>query len=336
MSALAIAPGAGSRPASADDQASSLRRLVDALGGAGGAIALGRADAPIAESAGAHAPVVAIASGKGGVGKSNIAVNLAVALSRASVRTTLLDGDLGLANADVLCGVPSRGDLSDVVAGRKSVEEILVRAPGGFMLAPGAAGVASMADLDDRAGRRLLDAVERLTRGADLLALDCGAGIGRGALSLFGSADLGLIVTTPEPTAITDAYAFLKCAAAGGDGVRPMPMARARLVVNQARDREEALAVHARVSAVASRFLGAPIALAGWVPSDPAVGRAVRARQPFIIAAPGSGAARRIEALSGVVREAVGLAPAAPVRADSGARGVTAWLARARGVSRRP
>ncbi len=335
MSALAIAPGAGSRPASADDQASSLRRLVDALGGAAGAMSLGGGERSSDETGAACAPIVAIASGKGGVGKSSIAVNLAIALSRASVRTTLLDGDLGLANADVLCGVSSRGDLADVVAGRKAVEDILVRAPGGFTLAPGAAGVASMADLDDRAARRLLDAVERLARGADVLALDCGAGIGRGALSLFGSADLGLIVTTPEPTAITDAYALLKCAAAGGDGVRPMALARARLVVNQARSREEALAVHARVSAVAARFLGAPIALAGWVPSDPAVGRAVRARQPFMISAPGSGAARGIDALAVVVREAVGLTSATSARSGPSARGVTAWLARARGASRR-
>lgn len=353
MTALARTPGSSSAsPLPGDDQASSLRRLVDALSGAP---LVGRDEADRERARGAEgtrpaagertARIVAIASGKGGVGKTSIAVNLSVALCRLGARVTLLDGDLGLANADVLCGVTPRGDLADVVCGRREVSEIALRAPGGFTLIPGAAGVTSLADLGAEGARRLLDAIDHLATSADAIIIDCGAGIGRGVLSLFGAADLGLVVTTPEPTSVTDAYALLKCAnrggaAGGAPGGAPgrapgggMPLSRMRLVVNQARDRHEVEAVHERIASVTARFLGERIRLGGWVWTDASVGRAVRARQPLMVSHAQCRAASCITDVARSVREEIGVSTESVAGANARRGVVTSWAARLLGVA---
>lgn len=237
------------------------------------------------------ARVVAVASGKGGVGKTNMSVNLCAALAERAVRAVLLDGDLGLANADVVCGVTPSANLSHVLEGVRTLEQILVRAPGGFMLAPGASGLTR--SLETGLGRQdeVLRRLEPLDSAADVILIDCGAGIGAGVLSFVRAADLALVVTTPEPTAIADAYALIKRLAQLNSDV---PGAPASLFINQARDRAEADATHARISAVCRRFLGFQIPLLGWAPSDRAVQDAVRARVPFLVGTPRCPAARAV------------------------------------------
>ncbi len=248
----------------------------------------------------ARARVISISSGKGGVGKTNICVNLAIALAELGRRTILLDGDLGMANADVLCGLAPSRRLDAVVApapGRAPrAVELAIDAPGGFRLVPGAIGVARMADLDSGGRARLLAALEELEIGADLMLVDTAAGISPGVLSLISGADACLIVATPEPTSMADAYALIKCVVCGDDAARGGT--RPWLVVNQASGEREAAGVHTRLAAVCQRFLDYRLPLVGWVPQDAHVGAAVRRRRPLLLDSPRAPASRQIRGLA--------------------------------------
>jgi len=288
-----------------DDQATRLRRLIDEMSGAqaGAAIEAPSArrtapaesktfeDEPAASPGGSALRLVAVASGKGGVGKTSLCVNLSIALARLGRRVTLLDGDLGLANADVLCGVQTRWHLGHVLDGRRSVEEILVDAPGGFRLASGGGGVARLAGVRGEEQERLLTRVGALERETDYLLIDCGAGLGAQVRSFVCAADLAVIVATPEPTSMADAYALLKvCGQHASAEFAPT------LVVNQARDRDQAVRVHRRIAAVSGRFLDLHVPMLGWIPHDERVREAVSRRRPFLLERPRTPASRRVAA----------------------------------------
>jgi flagellar biosynthesis protein FlhG len=227
-----------------------------------------------------RARIVAITSGKGGVGKTNIAVNLAVRLTEMGRRVILLDADLGTANADVLCNLCPAGNLAHVVAGRMTLAQALVEAPGGFGLIPGASGLAQMAALDSYERDRLVEQMQQLETEADVLLVDTGAGISPNTLGFVVAADQQLVVTTPEPTAVTDAYAVIKTAA------RQRSDLDVRVLVNMAKDSAEAKAVFARLREVCRRFLDLPVQYAGCIPTDPRVCSAVRRRRPFVLEYP--------------------------------------------------
>jgi len=227
-----------------------------------------------------RATVIAVTSGKGGVGKSNIAVNLAIQLSAAGKKVVLLDADLGLANADVLCNIDLPCNLSHVIARKKELSEVMVKAPGGFSLIGGASGLARMADLSDQDRQRLITALVELEERADIILIDTGAGISPNVLSFTRAADHVLVVTTPEPTAITDAYAVVKVLS------RDQSERRISLLVNQVRSAQEARVVHERISKVARQFLSVSVFDAGYVFSDEQVSAAVRRRTPFVLGAP--------------------------------------------------
>lgn len=239
-----------------------------------------------------RASVIAITSGKGGVGKSNIAVNLAVRFAAAGKRVVLLDADLGLANADVLCNVGLPWNLSHVVARRKELKDVLVRAPGGFFLIGGASGLARMADLTELDRQTLIHALGELEEQADVILIDTGAGISPNVLAFAKAADHVLVVTTPEPTAITDAYAMVKVLSRDG------AERRLSLLVNQVCSPEEARAVQERIAKVAKQFLGVSVLEAGYVFADEQVSAAVRRRTPFLLASPRCPAAQCIAQLA--------------------------------------
>jgi flagellar biosynthesis protein FlhG len=234
----------------------------------------------IARSSRSRASVVAITSGKGGVGKSNVAVNLAIQLTSAGRDVVLLDADLGLANADVLCNVDLPYNLSHVIARKKELADVLITAPGGFRLIGGASGLARMADLSDFDRQRLVTALGELETQTDVILIDTGAGISPNVLSFTRCADHVLIVTTPEPTAITDAYAVVKVISRDGSD------RRLSLLVNQAKSPLEARVVYERIAKVARQFLQVHVDDAGYVPSDENVPQAVRRRTPFVLGAP--------------------------------------------------
>lgn len=294
--ALTSATGGAGRATPGEDQASQLRRLVASLerGERGGA------EGPRA----ATAPTIAIASGKGGVGKTNLSVNLAIALARRGLRVTLLDADLGLANADVLCGLRVHGNLGHVLDGERTLREILVRAPGGFTLVPGAAGLVDLASLPASRLESLVSELAGLDEESDALIVDCGAGLGRDVLAFLALADLPVVVATPEPTSIADAYALIKASMRERAGRREGSI---RLIVNQASDASEAERVRARISSVTARFLGIETSLLGWAPLDRHVTRAVRARRPLCEAHPSSPAAKAVVRLGAEVRRELDL-----------------------------
>ena len=227
-----------------------------------------------------RARTIAVTSGKGGVGKTNIAVNLAIRLTAMGRRVVLLDADLGTANADVLCNLTPSGNLAHVVAGRMSLADAIVEGPGGFRLIPGASGLAQMAALGEFERNRILDQVQDLEAETDIVLIDTGAGIGPNILGFTVGADQQLVVTTPEPPAVTDAYAVIKTAA------RQRADLDVRILVNMAKDQAEAKAVFERLSAVCQKFLALRPMYAGFVPSDPRVVAAVRRRRPFVLEHP--------------------------------------------------
>jgi flagellar biosynthesis protein FlhG len=239
-----------------------------------------------------RASVIAVTSGKGGVGKSNVAVNLAVQLASAGKSVVLLDADLGLANADVLCNIDLPFNLAHVIARKKELKEVMVKGPGGFKLIGGASGLARMADLSDDDRQRLVAALAELELQADVILIDTGAGISPNVLSFTRAADHVLVVTTPEPTAITDAYAVVKVISRDG------AVHRVSLLVNQVRAPAEAKIVYDRIAKVARQFLNISVFDAGHIPADDNVPMAVRRRVPFSLAFPRSAATQGIAHLA--------------------------------------
>jgi flagellar biosynthesis protein FlhG len=291
------------------DQATQLREM-----------ALRSMHAPLGSAAPAQAAqrgatVIAVTSGKGGVGKSNISVNLSIRLAAAGKDVILLDADLGLANADVLCNIDLPWNLSHVIAGSRELNEVMVRAPGGFRLIGGASGLARMADLSDADRRRIVEALGVIERQADYIVIDTGAGISPNVLSFTRAADQVLVVTTPEPPAITDAYALIKVLSRDGDAAR-----RTSLLVNQALRHDEAQLVYERIARVARQFLGVDVLDAGWVPDDEHVVLAVRKRTPFVLAYP------KCPAAACVTQLAMRLSAGVPAAGGRGA-GISAAVA---------
>jgi flagellar biosynthesis protein FlhG len=227
-----------------------------------------------------RARTVAVCSGKGGVGKSNVAVNLAIRLATMAQRVVLVDADLGTANADVLCNVTPAGTLAHVIAGRLSLQQTMIEAPGGFQLIPGASGLAQVAGLSEFERARLVQQVQNLEAEADIILIDTAAGVGPNVLSFAAAADQLLVVTTPEPPAMTDAYAVIKTLSRRRDDLD------VRVLVNMVRDGDEGRAVFARLDAVCRRFLDLVPRYAGHVVSDPKVTQAVRRRKPFVLDSP--------------------------------------------------
>lgn len=263
---------------------------------------------PVQRMAMRLAKAVAIASGKGGVGKSNIAANLASLLAAKGRRVVLFDADMGCANADLLCGINPKATLEDVLQGRCRLADVMLRGPGGFRLIPGASGVADLASLDAEQRRTLLGQLGALESVVDLMLIDLGAGLGQDTVAFASAADTVLVVCTPEPTSITDAYGAIKAI------VGQSPQSDLRLVVNMAASETEGIMVHRRIARVAREHLGVAVGLAGIVPFDSAVRKAVRKRQLFIEAAPRSRATRSIRAIGSSLEDLLPKDEQSPVR----------------------
>ena len=215
----------------------------------------------------------------------------------------LLDADLGLANADVLCNLNLPFNLSHVISRKKDVRDVLYKAPGGFRLIGGASGLARMADLTEFDRQRLVNGLAELEQNADIILIDTGAGISPNVLSFTRAADDVLVVTTPEPTAVTDAYAMVKVIS------KDNQPRRVSLLVNQARNATEAQVVYERIATVAKKFLGVNVLDAGHVLSDPEVPSAVRKRTPFVIGSPRCAASQCVAQLAMRLAQGVSVQP---------------------------
>lgn len=219
---------------------------------------------------------IAITSGKGGVGKTNIATNLAMLFRRYKKRVLLIDLDLGLANVDILLGLHPEYTLQDVIEGRKGVKDIIFRGPEGIMFVPGSSGIEELTNLNDAQKELLFRGFSELDDEVDIAIVDTGAGISSNVLSFVLAANEILLITTPEPTAITDAYAMIKVLS------RKRKELNIKLVVNLANSREEAESTMKNISSVARRFLGIDIQYLGYILSDPNVTMATRLQKSFV------------------------------------------------------
>jgi flagellar biosynthesis protein FlhG len=236
--------------------------------------------------------VITVTGGKGGVGKTNISANLAVALSMLGRRVMLLDADLGLANVDVMFGLQPHYNLADVIRGERSLQEIIVSGPAGVMVVPGASGISDMADLTPAHHAGIISAFSELTMDLDTLIVDTAAGISDGVLRFAEAAHETLLVVCDEPTSITDAYAIIKLLSTER-GVR-----RFRIVTNMTRQGGDGSGLFEKLSRVTEKFLDVDLDHAGSIPFDDRVWRAVQLQTPFVTAFPTSLAAGALKKLA--------------------------------------
>jgi flagellar biosynthesis protein FlhG len=236
--------------------------------------------------------VIAVTGGKGGVGKTSVSVNLATGLAAAGRRVVLLDGDLGLANVDVLLGLSPRYTLAHVLSGERTLDEILVEAKQGFKIVPAASGAADLAALGSAGHLGLVQAFSGLATRVDTLIIDTAAGIAPGVLQFSQAAQHVLVVVTDEPTSLTDAYALIKVLS------RDHGVSRFRVVGNMAREAGEGETLFKKLEKVTARFLDVLLEYAGCVPDDEHVRRAIRVQRPVLDAYPGSPAGRAFKKLA--------------------------------------
>ncbi|HPK02620.1 MAG TPA: MinD/ParA family protein [Candidatus Sumerlaeota bacterium] len=228
-----------------------------------------------------HVPhVITVTSGKGGVGKTNLTANLGLLLREGRRRVMVLDADLGLANIDVILGLHPDFNLSHVLSGEKRLGEILTRAPGGLRVLPASSGISSITDLSDAQKIRLLQELEGLQEDFDYLLIDTGAGISNNVIYFNLAAQTIVVVLTPEPTSLTDAYALIKVLS------RDYHQRRFKVLANDVRTEAEGLEVFEKLTRVADRFLNVSLDYLGHVLHDRQLRESVRMQRPFVEAFP--------------------------------------------------
>lgn len=257
-------------PQAVTDQAAGLRRLKPAL--------------PVR--------VIAVTSGKGGVGKTSVAVNLSVAMAQAGRQVMLLDGDLGLANVDVMLGLQPSYNLAHVLEGKCTLEETLLAGPAGVMVIPASSGKRHMAELTPLQNAGLVQAFSELSRPIDVLIVDTAAGIADSVITFSQASQEVIVVVTGDPTSLTDAYALIKVLN------RDHGVERIQVLANMVRDAAEAQNVYENLRRVAERFLDVTLSFMGGIPHDEWLKRAVRRQRAVVDAYPNCGATEAFRQLA--------------------------------------
>lgn len=255
------------------DQASSLREMV------------GRNQQNMVK-------LITVASGKGGVGKSSIAVNLAIALRRLGKRVLVVDADFGLANVDVMLGVNARYNMSHVLNGEKSLEEIIQEGTLGVRFISGGSGVFELLEMGDAQLRNMMRELRTLRNAADVILFDSGAGINDNVLQLIMASSEAIVVTTPEPTAILDAYALIKTV------IKKSGTHSIRLIMNKCDNRKEAESATEGFQKVISKHMGITVESLGCVMYDNAVPKSIKQMTPVLVSNPDAQVSREIMSIA--------------------------------------
>jgi len=235
---------------------------------------------------------IAIASGKGGVGKTNVAANLAIEMRKSGKNVMILDADLGLSNIDVLFQLTPRYNIQHVLRGEMNLKDIVVEGPLGIKILPSSSGIQELTALDEFQRLKLLESFDSYDVDLDYLIIDTAAGISENVAFFCIAAQEIVVVTSPEPTAITDAYALIKVL------FTRYQEKEFRVLVNLARGPEEALEVFRSLSLVAERFLSISLDYIGYIPFDESVRKAVRAQRALVDIYPNSIASKKIAEIS--------------------------------------
>jgi len=236
--------------------------------------------------------VIAVTGGKGGVGKSNVSVNMSIALAEMGRRVVLLDADLGLANIDVLLGIKSKNNISNVLSGEVPLKDILVNGPGGIKIIPAASGTQAMSQLAPEEHVGLIRAFSTIADQLDVLVVDTAAGISDGVVTFVKAAQEVLVVVTDEPTSITDAYALIKLLN------RDHGLFRFRILANMVKTPQDGHNLFAKITKVTDRFLDIALQYVGSIPFDESVKRSVQRQKPVIQAYPRAKASMAFKSLA--------------------------------------
>lgn len=231
-----------------------------------------------------NARLITVTSGKGGVGKSSVSINLALQFRRQGKRVLIFDADFGLANIEVMFGVIPKYSLADLMFKGKSLKDIIINGPEGVMFISGGSGVARLVNLDDEQLKKIMYKLTELESIADVIIIDTGAGISNSVLEFVASSPEVLLVTTPEPTSITDSYALLKGLSMyeGFD----KEATKIRLVTNKVNSRTESELVKDKLSTVVKRFLDIDLDFIGHVPADSYITKAIMKQKPVSMVYP--------------------------------------------------
>ncbi len=265
------------------DQAERLREIIDSIKNYKDD---DRNEQMLTEKPGSR--VIAVTSGKGGVGKTNFTVNLAIKFAQNGLRVVIIDADLGLANVDVVMGKMSRYNLSDVINSSRNILEILEEGYEGVKFVSGGSGVQELVKLNKTQLVDLLMKLGRLDEEADIILIDTGAGLSENVISFVHAAKEVILLTTPEPTSITDAYALIKTITQRDKNKL------IKVVVNRADNAAEAFNILDKLNIVTQKFLGVKLQKLGYILNDVSVTKAVKIQQPFVISFSRSEASRNL------------------------------------------
>ena len=247
--------------------------------------------------------VLAITSGKGGVGKTNVVAGLALALAGMGQRVVIVDADFGLANLDILLGLNPEHTLESVLRGDRIMEEIMVEGPQGLRIVPASSGIQELTRLDDAAELRLIQGLQRVSEDADWLLIDTAAGVHDSVVKLLMATQQVLLVATPEPASLVDAYAMVKVLHLR-DPEKPL-----RLLVNNAQGAEEAQETVEQLNLATRSFLGRSLDSIGFIPHDPALLQAVREQRSVVDRYPESPSAKAFRTLARTLLDEVAWEP---------------------------
>lgn len=243
---------------------------------------------------GSKTRIIAISSGKGGVGKTNISINLAIAYAQTGKKVVVMDADLGLANVNVVLGIIPKYNLYHLIRRQKKMSEIIMETDYGISIVAGASGFSKIANLSDDEREHFIEELSSLSD-ADVIIIDTSAGVSNNVLGFIAAADDVIIVTTPEPTAITDAYGIIKIIATEIENIE----LGLKLIVNRVKSVTEGKKVAERVINIAGQFLNLKVDYLGYVYDDQGVGTSVLHQKPFLITEPNGKAAICIKHIVG-------------------------------------
>ncbi|QQY80718.1 flagellar biosynthesis protein FlhG [Keratinibaculum paraultunense] len=239
-----------------------------------------------------RAQVLAITSGKGGVGKTSFSVNLAISLKRLGYKVLILDADIGLANIEILTGINMKYTIEDLIKSDKNIYDIIEEGPEGIKLISGGSGIHQLSMMDDKNINKLLEEMENLEREMDYIIIDTGAGISNIVLDFVMISDETILITTSDPTSLMDAYTMIKALTTNGY------KGKINIVINIVENRREAENIFNKLSKVSQNFLNVNLNYLGYLQRDVLVNKAVKIQQPFLILNPSSNISKKINVMA--------------------------------------